>query len=388
MPVTKLVFSGTTYYVIGTAHVSHHSVEEVRTAIAELAPEVVCVELDRARYDALTGSFAFRDLDVIKVVREGRALYLLAQLALSAYQRRLGATLGVRPGAELRAAVDAANAAGIPIELIDRNLDITLKRTWRNLGLWRRASLLAALVVGLAPRGTGDPPITSETIEGLKQPKALAEMLAELGRAVPEIKVTLIDERDRYLASKLGDAGAGRRTVVAVVGAAHVPGIQASLGAVIDRAELERVPPPALAWRIARSLVPLLFITALAWGWRRGDATRLLEMTLAWILPTSIAAGGCTLLAGGSLRAIAAAMVVSPVAALHPRLRTGRVVGVVEASRRRPSAADRARLPDDVQSLRGFWRNPVTRVLLIAVASSVGTAVGCWIAMGWVVSLL
>jgi len=388
VPVTELVCSGTTYHVIGTAHVSQHSVDEVRAAIAALGPEVVCVELDRTRYDALTKAHAFRDLDVIKVVREGRALYLLAHLALSAYQRRLGAKLGVRPGAELLAAVDAANAAGIPIELIDRNIDITLKRTWRNLGLWRRASLLAALVVGFGPRDEAAEPITAETIESLKQPKALSEMLAELGRAIPEIKAPLIDERDRYLASKLADAGAGRRTVVAVVGAAHVPGIQAQLGQVIDRAVLERVPPPALAWRILKWLVPLVFIAALVWGWQRRDATSLLELMLAWILPTSIAAGGCTLLAGGSLRAVVAAIVVSPVAAIHPLLGTGMVVGVVEAARRRPSVADCERLPDDLQSLRGFWRNPVTRILLIAMASGVGTAVGFWVGVGWVASLL
>jgi pheromone shutdown-related protein TraB len=387
--VTELVSGGTTYYVVGTAHVSQHSVEEVRTAIAELRPEVVCVELDRARHDALTRANAFRDLDVIKVVREGRALYLLAHLALSAYQRRLGASLGVRPGAELLAAIEAAGAAGVPVELIDRNIDVTLKRTWRNLGLWRRASLLAALVVGFAPRdGQAGEPITAETIEGLKQPKALSDMLAELGRAIPEIKAPLIDERDQYLASKLGDAGVGRRRVLAVVGAAHVPGIQAHLGQSIDRAALERVPPPALAWRILTWLVPALFVAALVWGGRHGDATSFLDLMLAWILPTSLAAGGCTLLAGGSLPSVATALVVAPIAAIYPLLGTGMVVGVVEAWRRRPSAADRERLADDLQSLRGFWRNPVTRVLLIAMASGAGTAVGFWVGVGWVASLL
>jgi pheromone shutdown protein TraB len=406
--VTELVSGDTTFHIVGTAHISQRSVDEVRAVIAEVRPDVVCVELDRARHDTLIKANAFRDLDVFKVVREGRTLYLLAHLALASYQRRLGNRLGVKPGAELLAAVEAAGAAGIPVELIDRDINITLKRTWRNLGVWKRSMLLASLIVGFdrddkankagPPRGEAESigdaesptmgPITAQTIEDLKEPKALSEMLAELGRVVPEIKAPLIDERDQYLASKLTEVGAGRRTVVAVVGAAHVPGIQANLGTPIDRARLERVPPPSLVWRIIKWLVPALFIVALIWGWQRSDTTSLLEMMLAWILPTSIAAGGLTLLARGSLLSVLSAIVVSPIAAIHPLLGTGMVVGVVEAWRRRPSVADCERLPEDVQSFRGFWRNPVTRIFVVAIASGIGTAVGFWVGVGWVASLL
>jgi pheromone shutdown-related protein TraB len=373
--------------------VSQRSVDEVRAVIAGVRPDVVCVELDQTRYDALIRASAFRDLDVFKVVREGRTLYLLAHLALASYQRRIGASLGVKPGAELLAAVEAASAADIPVELIDRDINITLKRTWRNLGLWKRSMLLSSLIVGFETddkdkAGRGQGPITEATIEDLKEPKALSEMLSELGRAVPQIKGPLIDERDQYLASKLADAGAGRRTVVAVVGAAHVPGILERFGTPIDRAALERIPPQSLVWRVLKWLVPIVFLAALVWGWRRSDTTSLVEMMLAWILPTSIAAGGCTLLAGGSLLSVGAAIVVSPIAAIHPLLGTGMVVGVVEAWSRRPSVADCERLPDDIQSLRGFWRNPVTRILIVAVASGIGTAVGFWVGVGWVASLL
>jgi pheromone shutdown-related protein TraB len=388
--VTQLVFGDTTFHVVGTAHISQRSVDEVREVIAAVQPEVVCVELDKTRFDALTKANAFRDLDVIKVVREGRTLYLLAHLALASYQRRLGAKLGVKPGAELLAAASAATAAGIPIELIDRDIDITLKRAWRNLGVWKRSMLLGSLVVGFGSndKTKAGAPITEQTIEDLKAPKALSEMLAELGRAVPEIKAPLIDERDQYLASKLLEAGAGRRSVVAVVGAAHVPGIQAAFGTPIDRAALERIPPGALVWRILKWLVPVLFIAALIWGWRRSETISFAQMMLAWILPTSIASGACTLLAGGSLLAVLTAIVVSPVAAIHPLLGTGMVVGMVEAWRRRPSVADCERLPDDIQSFRGFWRNPVTRIMLIAIASGIGTATGFWVGVGWVATLL
>lgn len=385
--VTVVEHEGTTYYVIGTAHVSQRSVEEVRQVIAEVQPDLVCVELCKPRHDALTKDSAFRDLDVFKVVREGKTLYLLAHLALSSYQRRIGASLGVKPGAELLAAVKAANDSGIPVELIDRDINITLKRTWANLGLWKRSMLLSSLIVGFEGDDKGEP-VTETTVEDLKEPKALSEMLTELGKAVPEVKGPLVDERDQYLTSKMLEAGAGKRKVVAVVGAAHVPGMLNNIGKSIDRAALDRMPPPSLVWQILKWGIPALFVIALIWGWQKSDTTSLGEMMLAWVLPTSIGAGGLTLLAGGSLLTIATALVVAPIAAIHPLLGTGMVTGVVEAWRRKPNVVDCERLPDDVQSVRGFWRNPVTRILLIAVASGIGTAVGFWVGVGWVASLM
>ena len=386
--VTELVHDGTTYYVIGTAHVSQKSVDDVRTLIDAVKPDVVAVELDKTRHEALTKDSAFRDLDVFKVVREGRTLYLLAHLALSSYQRRIGQSLGVKPGAELLAAVKLAENRSIPVALIDRDINITLKRTWKNLGLWKRSMLMSSLIFGFEDDDEEGESVTEATVEELKEPKALSEMLTELGRAVPQIKGPLIDERDQYLAQKAIEAGAGKKKVVAVVGAAHVPGMQANWGKPIDLAKLETVPPASLLWRIIKWAVPVLFLAALVWGWQRSSTTTFAEMMLAWILPTSIGAGSLTLLAGGSILSILTALVVAPVAAIHPLLGTGMVVGVVEAWRRKPNVADCERLPDDIQSLKGFWRNPVTRILLIAVASGIGTAVGFWVGVGWVASLL
>ncbi|MEJ7600905.1 MAG: TraB/GumN family protein [Kofleriaceae bacterium] len=386
--VTEIVHDGTTYYVIGTAHVSQKSVDDVRAVIDAVKPDVVCVELDKTRHEALTKDSAFRDLDVFKVVREGRTLYLLAHLALSSYQRRIGQSLGVKPGAELLAAVKIAEKRDIPVELIDRDINITLKRTWKNLGLWKRSMLMSSLIFGFEEDDDEGAAITEATVEDLKEPKALSEMLTELGRAVPQIKGPLIDERDQYLASRAVEAGKGKRRVVAVVGAAHVPGMKEHFGKPIDRAKLEAIPPASLVWTVIKWAIPLLFIAALVWGWQRSSTTTFAEMMLAWILPTSIGAGSLTLLAGGSVFSILTALVVAPVAAIHPLLGTGMVVGVVEAWRRKPNVADCEQLPDDIQTLKGFWRNPVTRILLIAVASGIGTAVGFWVGVGWVASIL
>jgi pheromone shutdown-related protein TraB len=384
--VTTLTSQDTTYHVIGTAHVSQRSVEEVREVIAAVRPDVVCVELCQGRLDALGKDSAFRDLDVFKVVREGKTLYLLAHLALASYQRRIGASLGVKPGAELLAAVEAAREAGLPIALIDRDIHVTLKRTWANIGWWRRITLLAGLVMG----GGDDKgePVTAHTVEQLKEAKALSEMLAELGREIPEVKGPLIDERDQYLAGKMREAGQGKRTVDAVVGAAHVPGMTHHLGRPVDLAALERLPPPSLAWRILKWAVPVAFLVLVAVLWRHGDPASFAKTMLAWIVPTSLGACVATLAAGGSLPSALAAAVASPVARVYPLVRTGIVVGLVEAWRRKPSVADCERLQDDVQTLRGFWKNKVTRILIVATAAGLGALVGFVVGVGWVASRL
>jgi pheromone shutdown-related protein TraB len=384
--VTILTRGDTTFYVVGTAHVSQKSVDDVRTVIDTVHPDVVCVELCKSRFDALTKDSAFRDLDVFKVVREGKTLYLLGHLALASYQRRIGASLGVQPGAELVTATKTAAKRDIPVELIDRDINITLRRTWRNIGLWRRMTLLWSLLGGGDDDKDDGKGVTAETVESLKEPKALSEMLTELGKAVPEIKGPLVDERDQYLVSKMREAGEGKKTVVAVVGAAHVPGMTKQLNEPIDRDALDKIPPPALWWRIAKWAVPIAFLVLLLYIAKVSDAESFAKTMLAWIIPTSVGAGLFTAIAGGSPFSIGAAMLASPVARVYPLVRTGIVVGIVEAWRRKPSVADCERLPDDTQTMKGFWKNPVTRIFIIAVASGLGALIGFGVGVGWLAS--
>lgn len=383
--VTTLSLGSTTFYVVGTAHVSQRSVDDVRTVIDAVKPDVVCVELCRARYDALTKDSAFRDLDIFKVVREGKTLYLLGHLALASYQRKLGASLGIRPGAELVTATKTAENRNIPVELIDRDINITLKRTWRNLGLWKRVTLLGSLVIGSGD-DTRDEPITADTIENLKEPKALSEMLVELGKRLPQVKGPLVDERDQYLTSRMRDVGVGKRTVVAVVGAAHVPGMAAQLESAIDRDALDAIPPTPLWWRVAKWAFPLIFLGLLLWLAKVENAEDFAKTMLGWIIPTSLGAGLFTAVAGGSPFSVIAAMLTAPIARVYPLVRTGIVVGIVEAWRRKPSVADCERLPEDTQSLRGFWTNPVTRILIIASFAGLGALLGFLVGVGWLAS--
>ncbi len=379
--VTVLERDGTTYYLVGTAHVSADSVAEVERVIEAVKPDTVCVELCEARYKALTNHSSWRDLDIFKVIKEGKTLFLLANIALSAHQRRIGAQLGVKPGSELLAAVKKAEQVGAKVELVDRDIHATLKRTWANLGFGSKAKLLAGLLIG----GDGGE-ITEETIEELKTQAGLSEMLSEFADALPEVKEPLIDERDQYLISGI-EAAAGPQ-VVAVVGAAHVPGMKENFGKPIDRAKLAELPPPSKFLRVIKWVIPLAILAAFSVGLIRNEGKDFSEMLFAWILPNSIMCALLTTLAGGKPLSIITGFVASPITSLNPLLGAGMVVGLVEAWLRKPTVADCETVADDVSSVRGFYRNRVLRVLLVAVAATLGSALGAWVGLAGVLSRL
>ncbi len=381
--VTVLTDGDRTYYLVGTAHVSKESVEEVRRVIAEVRPDTVCVELCETRYKALTDPSRWRNLDVFQVIKQGKTLFLLANLAIGAHQRRLGAELGVKPGAELLAATEAAEAIGAKVELVDRDIQVTLKRTWRRLGFFKKYNLFGAIVGSMFG---GKEEIDAATIEQLKEKAHLSEMLAEFAKALPEVKEPLIDERDQYLMSSIEDAP-GKR-IVAVVGAAHVPGMQTHFKQPIDRAALDEVPPKARWTGLIKWIIPAIILVAFWFGLSDKGGQSFEQMLWAWILPNSVLCALLTALAGGSLLAIVTGFVASPITSLNPLIGAGIVVGLVEAWRKKPTVTDIERVNEDTQSLRGFYRNKFTRVLLVTIAATLGSALGAWVGLGWLVSLV
>jgi pheromone shutdown protein TraB len=232
--------------------------------------------------------------------------------------------------------------------------------------------------------------IEAADVERLKEQANLSEMLTEFARVLPQVKTSLIDERDQYLMSGIEQAAAKNhaRKVVAVVGAAHVPGMKKLFGTPVDRAALETIPPPSWLWTAAKWLIPILLVAALFLGWSQQDEYSLYQLVLAWLLPTSAGAAIFTALGGARPLSILTAFIVAPIAAIHPLLGTGMVVGVVEAWLRKPTVADCENTYDDIRSVRGFYRNPVLRTLLIAMLSGIGTLLGTWIGVGYVIALL
>ena len=380
-PTAVVERDGVRYTLLGTAHVSQASVDCVRAAIDSGAFDAVAVELDAQRMQALTDPDALAKLDLVRVLREGRAAVFAANLGLAAYQRRLAEQLGIEPGAELKAAAAEAHARGLPVRLIDRDVGLTFRRAMHRLGWWGRAKVGAGLMASLL----FDEEVGSEQIEDLKQGDMLESTFGEFARENPALYDVVIAERDRYMAAKLREPAEGpaAREVLAVVGAGHLQGLARHLR---DDREAPAEVASTLEQVEAKSGIPWFTLAlaafvlgGFAWGFWQGGAELGGDLVLYWVLLTgALGALGCAL-AGGHPLSIVAAFVASPLTPLHPALASGTVSALVEAWVRKPTYADFMALRDDVQSVRGWWRNRVARVLLNFFLTSLGTAIGVWL---------
>lgn len=380
--VTRLSYEGRDIHLIGTAHVSQRSVDEVKRVIAEVRPDTVCVELDPVRYEAMTDEHRFRKLNIFQVIREKKVLFLLASLVLSSFQRRMGEKLGVKPGAELLAGVQAAEEIGARLVLADRDIQATLKRSWANLSFWNKMNLLSAMIGSFFTSNE----ITEQQIEELKDRDTINEMMTEFARHMPQLQLPLIDERDRYLMSSIQEAPG--RTIVAVVGAGHVSGMVKYLGTQVDRAALSVIPKPSLLSQSLKWVIPAIILSAFYWGYREHSGAGLVEMLYAWILPNSIGAALFAAIAGGTPLTVLAAAIASPITSLNPTIGAGMVAALVEAWRRRPTVEDCEGINEAILSVRGMYANRFTRVLLVAVGATLGSALGAYVGAAWVVKLL
>ena len=368
--------------LLGTAHVSRASVDEVRRLIQSGAFDAVAVELCRSRFNALTDPKSLAQMDLFSVIRQGRVYMVVANLALSAYQQRLADQFGIEPGAEQRAALRLAKERDLAVLLIDREIGITLKRISARLGWWRRYGLFAGLLSAML---TSDS-VTEEEIEHLKEGDVLETVFAEFASDRRDLYVPLIDERDRYMAAKLRREAAriGAKRVLAVVGAGHLSGIAGQLER--DRSDasetlsmLEALPTPSLwpavfGWGLL-ALVLGGFVYGFAVSPRLG-----MDLIVSWALITGGLSALGTLLAGGHPLTIASAFLAAPLTTLNPTVSAGMVTGAVELYLRKPSVGDFSRLRSDVATWAGWWRNRVARILVVFLLSTLGAAAGTYIA--------
>jgi pheromone shutdown-related protein TraB len=379
--VTRLEYQGRELYLIGTAHVSQKSVDEVGRVIRELKPDTVCIELDQTRYEVLVDPKRWRKLDIFQVFRERKLFFLLTSLALSSYQRRLGERLGVRPGAEMLAAVAEAKAVGAELVLADRDIQATLKRTWAALSLWDKLQLIGVLIGSVFAKGE----ISEEQVEALKDRDAISEMIREFAEVMPRLQRPLIDERDRFLISSIREAPG--RSIVGVVGAGHIDGMVRYLSTDVDRQALSQIPAASLFSRVAKWFIPAFVLCAFAVGYQQHEVQGLKQMVVAWVIPTSALAGLFSVFAGAKLLTVLATSMASPLTALNPTIGAGMVAGFVEAYLRRPTIEDSEGL-SRVASLSDWYNNRFSRVLLVAFAASIGAALGAYVGAIWVAKLL
>ena len=380
-PLERVQRDGVEYVVLGTAHVSRSSKEAVEALLASEHFDAVAVELCESRAQGMRDPEAFKQMDLFQVIRQGKAGMVVASLVLSTFQKRLAEQSGIQPGAEMKAAMDGAEAHDVPLWLIDREVGTTLKRAWRSVGFWQRFGLLGGLAASIFERND----IAEDEVEKLKQSDLLESAFSEFASGSKPLYESLIGERDAYMAARLREEAAHTpsdepRRVLVVIGAGHLKGLCTLLREQHEDpartvAELAQTPPKARwpKW-VAAGLVLLVF-AAIAWAFHRNAALGT-QALMAWILFTGGFAALGAVAAGSHPLSVAAAFVAAPIKPFRPGIPAGGISAMAEAWVRRPRVADFDSLREDIVHWTGWWKNRVARTLLNFILVSVGTIIG------------
>ena len=370
--------------LLGTAHVSSESVDLVRSQIEEWGPDLVAVELCPSRMAALTKPDSLESEDLLKIIKEGRSAMILLQSALAAQQRRMGVSSGEKPGAELLEAVNAAEDSGLPVEMIDRDVVVTLRRAWRKMGIIEKWRILNALLWE-----DDDDEVSIDEVLG--DSDLLSSMMEEAREIAPGAGEVLIDERDSFLAGRIQQIR-GKGKILAVIGAGHLSGVAHNLGepaieTTSRLTELGKEPPKSIWPRILMAAIPVFLFGAVAWMVANGEMDALKQTAQTWLILNAVLAGAGVLIARGHPLSILVGAIASPITSLNPTLAAGWFAGYTQLKVASPTGKDAQDfLVLDEVSL--FWKNRVGRVLMVTAMGNLGSMVGAWLAGGAILGML
>jgi pheromone shutdown-related protein TraB len=386
-PLEVVERDGIRYTILGTAHVSKASADAVEHLIQSGQFDAVAIELDAGRHAALTDPDRWAKMDLFKVLREGKAGMMAANLALSAFQQRIADQFGIEPGQEMRVAIKASKEANLPLLLVDREVGMTLRRVYRNVGFWQRLTLFSGLLAGVF----SNEKISEEDIEKLKEGDMLESTFGEFAKSSEKLYTPLIAERDQYMAAKLREVKSYKNVLV-VIGAGHLKGLVNHLktdteDSKVVKTRLELIPPPELWTKILPWALVAFVIGGFIYGFVRNPETGL-NLLGDWALITGIAGAVGALVALAHPVTILATALAAPITTLHPLLGVGFVSAAVELWFRKPNVSDFNSLRKDVTSFKGWYKNRVARVLLVFILSSVGASLGFYLASARLVQRL
>lgn len=374
-----LELNGRQIVLVGTAHVSKASIEEVERAIDEQNPDTVAIELDENRLENIENQDSWKKMDIIKVLKNRQGFLLLANIVLSSYQKRMGDGAGVKPGDEMMAAIKKARVRGIPQVMVDRPVSVTLRRAWAKNSFWGKCKLFSMLIATAFSREQ----ISETEIENLKQSSEMDTMMQELSSYLPAVKSVLIDERDFYLASKIW--GCSGSKVLAVLGAGHLGGVESCLKKIAagemapDVSQISSVPEKSAASKAALWIIPVLIVCLIAAGFVFGGIEKGADLIGSWVLWNGILAGIGAVLGGAHILTVLVSVAGAPFTSLCPFVGIGLVAGIVQAAVRKPAVRDMENLQNDAVSLKGFYRNRILRILVIFFLTSLGSSIGTFI---------
>ena len=371
------------YTLLGTAHVSQASADEVAELIRSGEFDAVAIELCATRYQGIVDPDSMARMDLFQVIREGKAGMVAASLALGAYQQRVAEQSGIQPGAEMRVAIQEAKAADLPVMLVDREIGITLRRVYRNVPWWQRFSLISGLLASLVTRQD----ISPEEIERLKEGDVLESTFTEFAERSERLYRPLIAERDAYMALRLREENASGqyRNILVVVGAGHLKGLAGHLeepaptNAAAERQKLETVPSGARWTRYIPWIIVALILSGFAIGFSRNPQLGA-QLVGEWFLINGVLSATATAMAWAHPLTIIGTFFAAPLTSLNPTIGAGFVAAGIEMTLRKPTVGSFASLRADVASLRGWWKNRVSRTLLVFLFATLGSAAGTYIA--------
>lgn len=378
--ITRIQVNGKEIILIGTAHVSKQSAELVKEVIEREKPDTVCIELDEQRYKSIIDGNKWKEMDIFKVIKEKKATLLLMNLLISSFQKRIAKQFGIKPGQEMIQGIESAKEIGADLVLADRNIQITFARIWHGVGFWGKAKLLLQIGASIFSNES----ISEEELEKIKSKDMLNAMLADFTVAFPKLKVPLIDERDQYLAQKIKEAPGEK--IVAVLGAAHIPGIKIEINKEQDLNAITQMPPKSKAPLVIAWLIPILIIGIIGYTFYT-NPTAGMQQTMSWILWNGSFSALGTAIAFGHPLAILTAFVIAPISSLSPLMAAGWFAGFVQAYYSRPKVEDFENLSEAVFTVKGFWGNKVTRILLVVTLANLGSTLGTFIGGADVVRL-
>ncbi len=373
--VTVLQQGDKTILLVGTAHISRQSVDLVEEIINNEQPDMVCLELDDKRFEALSRPQRWEQLDLKQIIRNKQLSTLLVSLVLSSYQKKLGGQLGVMPGAELLKAAEVAEANSIPVQLCDREIRVTLRRAWRSTSLWKKGYLMTSLFASLFD----DTKLDEDKLAELRKKDVLSGLMDELGETMPDIKKVLIDERDIFMAEKIRDAPG--KKIIAVVGAGHVEGIKKEINT--DNSsrieEINTIPPVGKTWKYIGWAIPIIILSSIVTiGFRQGIGEAGAN-ALFWFLANSIPAAIGALIAFAHPATIIAAFAAAPFTSLTPVIGAGYVCAFVQVMSKPPVVREFESVGFDISRIRGWWHNKLLRVFLVFILTGIGSGIGTWV---------
>ncbi len=367
--ITRITNNGKEYILVGTAHVSKHSAEQVKEVIEKEQPDAVCIELDEQRFQAIKDDNRWKNMDIFQVIKEKKATLLLMNLAISSFQKRIAKQFGIKAGEEMIQGIKSAEEIGADLVLADRNIQITFARIWGGVGFKGKLMLLTQVIGGVFSKET----ISEEDLEKMKSQDSIHSMLSEFTETFPRLKKPLIDERDQYLAQKIKEAKGEK--IVAVLGAAHVPGIMEEIHKEHDLKALSTVPPKSKWPKIIGWSIPFVIIALMTYTFMANPVAGWQQVT-SWLLWNGGFSALGVILALGHPLAVLTALIAAPITSLNPLMAAGWFAGFVQAYVKKPQVSDFETLSEDVFTVKGFWKNKVTRVLLIIVFANLGSSLG------------